>query len=96
MPAYWLKLVAEPDTATDAELLTRFYYVKSIGVKASALYDQRLVVRVGGTEKASRAAAEFALRYLLSMGHKASIRSIQTVSERMVRAWELAGRPGAI
>jgi hypothetical protein len=96
MPAYWLKLVAEPDTARDAELLTRFYYVKPTEAKAGLCYDQRLVVRVGGTEKAAMAAAEFALRYLLSMGHKASIRSIQTVSERMVRAWELAGRPGAV
>ena len=92
MPAYWLKQVAEPSSAAEAEVLTRYYHVKPHA--STALYDQRLIVRVGGTEKALLAVVGFVLRYALSMGHRITAVSIKTVQERFVRAWELAGRPG--
>lgn len=96
MPAYWLKRVDEEQGLTPAEV-ARFYFVKPGRAIANVGYDQRLIVRVGGTEKAARAVVDFAWRYFVSMGERLkTTRSIGIVQERMVRAWELAGRPGAV
>lgn len=93
MPAYWLRqVVAGPG---EAPLLARFYYVKPAAPDPAHAYDQRLPVRVGGSERALRAAVDFAWRYFASMGHRFTARSLKTLNERMVRGWELAGRPGA-
>lgn len=95
MPAYWLKLVPEAESAAEAEILSRYYHVKPTKPRPGVAYDQRLIMRVGGTEKAALAALDFVLRYCVSMGLRKTTRSIQIVQERFVRAWELAGRPGA-
>ncbi|MGI4736116.1 MAG: hypothetical protein ACRYG7_13145 [Janthinobacterium lividum] len=92
MPAYWLSQVTG-----DSQLLARFYFVQaSAKATTPASYDQRLIVRVGGTESAARAVVGFVLRYAQSMGHRYTAASIKTVQERLVQAWELAGRPGAL
>jgi hypothetical protein len=96
MPAYWLNLVPEAENTAEAEVLTRYYHVKPKKSKPGVVYDQRLVVRVGGTERAALAVVDFVLRYGISMGLFKTTRAIQIVQERMVRAWELAGRPGAV
>jgi hypothetical protein len=93
MPAYWLRLLPAPTSADEADLLAHFYYPPTAPrPKEAANYDQRLLLRVG-SERAVLAVRDFALRYFTSMGHKFTARSIKTVSERMVRGWELAGRP---
>lgn len=96
MPAYWLQLVPEAENAAEAEVLRRYYHVKPTTPRPGVAYDQRLLVRVGGTEKAASAVVDFVLRYAVSMGLFNTTRSIQIVQERLVRAWELAGRPGAV
>jgi len=95
MPAWWLRRV-DTEQGLTAEEIARFYFVQPGRARGPAPYDQRLVVRVGGTERAAQAVVDFVFRYALSMELFKSRRSIQIVQERFVRAWELAGRPGAV
>lgn len=94
MPAYWLRCLPAPTTAAEAAVLARFYRPPAAAPPRQAPgYDARLLARAGG-ERAAAAVVAFALRYFVSMGHRFTARQIKTVSERMVRAWELANRPG--